>query len=261
VRNRFLPFLILLAAAMVAAAPARADLVIFEDGRHLHVEGFDVQEDEERISLRLASGGSLVVPLSRVDRIVDDEIDHSPPPAAQPPVAVAATPRRSVRLSGAGGPLPGSAFDAHIRAAAREHNIDPSLIAAVIRAESGFDPRARSRKGARGLMQLMPATARRLGVRNAYDPRENIRGGARYLAELATRYGDDAVELIAAAYNAGENAVAEYGGIPPYRETMGYVKKVTAFWERALDAVKPAAVVAAAAEPRSDPAPERGSAP
>ena len=118
-----------------------------------------------------------------------------------------------------------------ILAAAQEHRVDPGLISAVIRVESNFSARAVSPKGARGLMQLMPATARRLGVARPFDPAENIRGGTAYLSQLANRFGETQVELILAAYNAGEHAVESYGGVPPYRETRDYVRKVAALWD------------------------------
>ncbi len=108
---------------------------------------------------------------------------------------------------------------------AAEHDISADLVRAVIQVESGFNPRARSVKGAMGLMQLMPATARELGVTDAYDPAQNIRGGVAYLKQLLTRY-DFNVELALAAYNAGPEAVTRYGAVPPYRETRNYVSKV-----------------------------------
>ena len=221
--------LALFLTSWLGAGSAGAALVLFEDGRHLHVKDFEVVEDE--VSLRFEEGGSMTISLDRVSRIIDDEFDHTPLP---PPVAPAPEgkrrPARSVRTSARPAKLGTTPYDSLILAAAKEHGIDPALIAAVIRAESNFAPHAVSRKGARGLMQLMPATARRLGVRRVFDPRENIRAGTAYLAELASRFGDTAVELIAAAYNAGENAVEEHKGVPPYRETREYVRRVTGYW-------------------------------
>lgn len=108
---------------------------------------------------------------------------------------------------------------------ARKHRVDVRLVEAVIRVESNFNPKAVSPKGAMGLMQLMPATARRFGVEDAFDMDQNIGGGVEYLAWLLTRYNNN-VPLALAGYNAGEGTVARYGGIPPYRETRNYIKKV-----------------------------------
>jgi Transglycosylase SLT domain len=118
-------------------------------------------------------------------------------------------------------------FDSFIVEAAATHNVDTELIRAVIQVESEFDHLAVSSKGARGLMQLMPDTARRLGVANAFDPRQNILGGTRYLRLLLNQFSGDTA-LATAAYNAGENAVFRYGGIPPFKETRGYVAKIQA---------------------------------
>ena len=124
-----------------------------------------------------------------------------------------------------GGPVPQS-IHAHLRDAARRHRVDPALLYAVADAESRFRPASVSRAGAVGVMQLMPHTARRYGVRDRRDPRQNIDGGARYLRYLLARYNGDR-HLALAAYNAGEGAVAQHGGrIPPYRETRRYVPKV-----------------------------------
>jgi len=125
-----------------------------------------------------------------------------------------------------------SRYHAHIVAAARTYQLEPALIHAVISAESGYNPLARSAKGARGLMQLMPATARRYGVENPLDPEQNIYGGAAYLHDLLALFGND-VRLALAAYNAGEGTVMEYGNrIPPYRETAQYVPKVLNYYKK-----------------------------
>jgi Transglycosylase SLT domain len=111
----------------------------------------------------------------------------------------------------------------------RAHQVDPKLVDAVMRVESGYQADARSPKGALGLMQLIPATAARFGVQNPFDPAQNIRGGVEYLGELLKTFNGD-VPLTLAAYNAGEGAVLHYDGIPPYQETQSYVRKVTALY-------------------------------
>ena len=119
-----------------------------------------------------------------------------------------------------------------VQQSARRHGVDQRLILAVMQQESSFNPRATSYKGARGLMQLMPATASRFGVTDIYDPAQNIEGGARYLRFLLDTFNGD-VELALAGYNAGEHAVSRYGNrIPPYRETQDYVRKISAHYER-----------------------------
>jgi soluble lytic murein transglycosylase-like protein len=127
-------------------------------------------------------------------------------------------------------------YDAAIGRAAKAADVHPALVRAVIVVESGFNPRAISKRGAIGLMQLMPGTARRYGAFNAFDPEQNIRAGARYLSELIARFGTDKLELVLAAYNAGEGAVEKYGNrIPPFRETRAYVPNVLKMY-RALRA-------------------------
>jgi soluble lytic murein transglycosylase-like protein len=121
-----------------------------------------------------------------------------------------------------------AAYDKLIRETAALHRVDPALVKAVVHAESAFNPNALSRKGASGLMQLMPATARRYGVKDIFDPTQNVQGGVRYLKDLLRQFNYNH-RLVAAAYNAGENAVIRFKGIPPYNETQDYVRKVMQF--------------------------------
>ena len=217
-----------LSALGLAAAPARAELIVFEDGRVVKAASYQLFSEE--LEIALPGGGSYRVALSRVERIVDDE------------VVIDLVAVNDERLPSAGiydlsyrperRPLFGSAFDEVIDREARTHNIDASMVSALIRAESNYAPRAVSRKGARGLMQLMPATARRLSVSRPFDPASNVRGGVRYLRELVDRFGHRP-DLVLAAYNAGEGAVETYGGVPPYRETIAYVSRILGWWQPA----------------------------
>lgn len=145
-------------------------------------------------------------------------------------------------------------YDEFIKESAARNGIDPNLIVAVMRQESGYNSRARSYKGAMGLMQLMPGTARRFGVTNFYDPAQNIEGGARYLRFLMDTFNGD-IKLVLAGYNAGEHAVFNYGNtIPPYRETRNYVRAITARYDN-RKAVSPASVVASAPVEPAAPTP------
>ncbi len=117
------------------------------------------------------------------------------------------------------------AYDGFIRASANRNGVDPALLKAMMHTESAFNPNARSPVGAQGLMQLMPATARRFDVNNPWNPAENIEGSAKYVAWLSRRF-NGRLEHVVAGYNAGEGNVDKYGGIPPFKETQGYVKKV-----------------------------------
>lgn len=129
---------------------------------------------------------------------------------------------------------PESRFDRLISEAAERYSVDVDLIRAVIKAESNFNPRARSPVGAEGLMQLMPALQKDFGITDPFDPRQNVMGGVRYLAKLLDMHGGN-VALALASYNAGPGNVARYGGIPPFRETRDYVKKITGWYTKATE--------------------------
>ncbi len=146
------------------------------------------------------------------------------------PMAPSAAPLAPAATTAPSSGTVATAFEPAIQAAATRHGVDPALLKAVIHAESSFNPRAVSRCGAQGLMQLMPGTARALGVTNSFDPAQNIDGGARYLKSLLTRFGD--VPRAVAAYNAGPRAVERYGGVPPFTETRNYVARVQGFLRR-----------------------------
>jgi soluble lytic murein transglycosylase-like protein len=130
------------------------------------------------------------------------------------------------------------AIDAYIKQVAAQHGVSADLVAAVIEAESEFNPRAVSRKGAQGLMQLMPKTAATLGVDDPFDPRENIEAGVKHLRALIDRFGSNNLPLVLAAYNAGEVAVIKHRGVPPYRETRAYVQRIMKKLDRKGSAVR-----------------------
>ena len=209
------------------SAPAGASLAIFNDGRIVKISDYRVSGED--IEITLPGGGGYTTSLLAVERIVDDEV--AAPPAEVKDLKPA---RKGLDLSyktvrNASRPTP---YARLIDEECRKANLDVGFVTALIRAESNFNPYAVSRKGARGLMQLMPATAERLGVRRSFDPAANIRGGVRYLKSLCVRFSN-APELVLAAYNAGEDAVESYGGVPPYRETVNYVKKILSWWSPA----------------------------
>jgi soluble lytic murein transglycosylase-like protein len=151
--------------------------------------------------------------------------DAPPGPAAKPPGCGNAAP-------GPAGKPPYHRYSKIITDVSRRQQMDPLLVSAVIRQESGFQPNAVSKTGAQGLMQLMPDTARSLGVRDAFDPKQNIEGGATLLRQLMDRYHGQ-LDLALAAYNAGPGAVDKYGGVPPYPETQDYVRNVMADYREA----------------------------
>lgn len=195
----------LLAAALLAALtplPASAEIAVLKNGMTLKVVAWAV--DGASVRMKLKDGGEIGAPVSLVLGVVPDEIVDEVEQQAQ---------------RGGGDVL------VLLREAAARNRLDPALVRAVVAVESAFHKDAVSEKGAQGLMQLMPATATALGVRDAFDPAQNLDGGARHLAALVQSYAGDLNKALA-AYNAGEGAVARYGGVPPYRETKDYVAKV-----------------------------------
>ena len=215
----------LLATLVFAAAQAAsASIAVFTDGRAMKIEAYKV--DDETVQLTLKSGGAISLPIQRLERIVDDEV-ITPEVVAEVKKIVeeGVFPRKSWRYSETSKPLFKSKYDKIIDAAAKHFDVDAALVSAVIKAESDYDPRTVSNKGARGLMQLMPSTAARFGVTNSFDPSENIYAGTRYLRWLLKTFDGDA-DLAVAAYNAGEGNVWKYKGVPPFRETLTYIRRI-----------------------------------
>jgi transglycosylase-like protein with SLT domain len=208
-------------AGLALAAPARADLVVLSSGRIISASSVVLSADSATIRLR--GGGEVTCDRSLVVRVDPDETPWIDPAGA----------RAATEGGAAGEPLVAAAKVVEIPVAYRglinrladAHGVDARLIHAVISVESAYRPRARSRKGARGLMQLMPATARQYGVRNAYQATANLDAGVRHLKTLLDRF---ALREAIAAYNAGEAAVRRFGGVPPFRETRTYVERVLA---------------------------------
>jgi soluble lytic murein transglycosylase-like protein len=198
--------LTLCCALLLAVAPAgRAEYIVLRSGQRLRVTGYQLLGDKYRLQM---AGGTVVVAAEDVAAIEPEELFTPPKPADN-----SKTP-----------------FHDLIEAASAQYKVDADLIASVIAVESNFEPKAISRRNARGLMQLLPETAARLGVRDIFDPRENIDAGTRYLSALLQRYNNDLV-LALAAYNAGPEKVAAFGSVPPYAETISYVRRVKRAYE------------------------------
>lgn len=193
---------IIIATAAVGQA---ADLAVLRNGFSIRHERREVVGSVTRLYLSSREAGYVDVPTGDIDRF---EKDVTPVIATQPTT------------------LPDV-----VNTASGRYHLDPDLVNSVIHAESGFNPRAVSPKGAQGLMQLMPPTASRLGVADAFDPAGNVDGGTRYLRELLEKYNFDMVKALA-AYNAGPGRVEQYHGVPPYRETQAYVAKVVRDFNR-----------------------------
>ena len=206
---------IVLTLTLATALPTSAMIAVFVDGRILKVE--DAYLDGDEIVLSLRGGGRMVVSAVRIERVVADEVED---PLSDEPVPYGDCPVVWSEI-----PLPDELpFRDEIRSAARDSDLHPRLLASLVRAESAFDPRAVSRAGAKGLTQLMPAAAADHRVADVFDPVENLRGGADHLRSLLDRFKE--LPLALAAYNAGATTVERYEGIPPYRETRGYVRRI-----------------------------------
>lgn len=199
-----------LALLLVAAAPGlAADLAVLRNGFSIRHERREQMGPVIRLYTTPDARSYVDIPGSEIDHF---EKDLAPPPVKAAPV----NPPR---------------LDDVINTISDRHHIDPDLISSVIHAESGFNPRAVSRKGALGLMQLMPHTASQLGVTNPFDPGANVEGGTRYLRELLELYNFDLIKALA-AYNAGPQRVQQYRGVPPYFETRAYVARVVRDYNR-----------------------------
>jgi soluble lytic murein transglycosylase-like protein len=213
--RRYLVFPILALVFAGAARTANAEIVYLSSKRTLSVQSHRYEGDSVILTLR--GGGQVTCDKSLIEKIVPDEVPYVEPQAAAKQVATdTSTP---VRLD----LLEETPYGEVIAAVSQAHGVDPMLVRALIEVESNYKARARSQKGAMGLMQLMPATAREYNVRNPYDPKANIAAGVKHLKSLIDKWG---VELALAAYNAGEGAVKKFNGVPPYRETRNYVRRI-----------------------------------
>lgn len=215
---KFRPYFVtsmVILASLGSVASARAEIVFLSSGRTLSVKGHRV--DGDSIVLTLRSGGEVTCDKSLIEKIVGDEVTY---PVPDETAAATAEPPGSQA-----GLLDSTPYGEIIASMSEAHGVDPLLVRALIQVESNYKPKARSPRGAMGLMQLMPSTAREYKVRNPFDPRANIEAGIKHLKSLIDRFG---VEIALAAYNAGEGAVQKFNGIPPYRETRNYVSRILA---------------------------------
>ncbi len=224
--TRVAPILLALAALLLPAG-AHAEIAMLTNGRAIKVESWAIEDGE--IVLALRGGGRVELSLDSVDRILDDEVV---PEEEMAPIRESSIfPHRNWRFDETSPPLFGSRYDSLILEAARKFDVDAALVSAVIKAESDYQARIVSHKGARGLMQLMPSTARRFGVSDSFDPAANIYGGTHYLRLLLDQFDHDP-ELALASYNAGEGNVRKYDGVPPFRETVQYIRRIAGYFEQ-----------------------------
>lgn len=200
--------------ALAIATPASAELIFFSEQRSMSVVSHRFEDD--RVIVALRGGGEMSFDRALVAKIAPDELPYPDETSAEANDLV-------VPVAASRGLAGKTAYDPIIESAATRHDVDARIVKALIQVESAFQPRARSSKGAMGLMQLMPTTARQYKARNPYDPTSNIEAGTKYLKRLLDEFE---LPLALAAYNAGEGAVRRFGGIPPYAETQAYVGKI-----------------------------------
>ena len=199
---------------MLSAVPARAEIIVLTSGRTLSVKSHRI--DSESIVLTLRGGGDVTCDRALIDKILPDEVPYPEPQD---------TAQETDTSDESAGSLASTPYGEIIASISEANGINPMLVRALIQVESGYRARARSPKGAMGLMQLMPSTAREYNVRNPFDPKSNIEAGIKHLKTLIDKFG---VEVALAAYNAGPAAVEKFKGIPPYRETRAYVSRILA---------------------------------
>jgi soluble lytic murein transglycosylase-like protein len=226
----------------VSVRAQAADLAVLRNGNSIRHEHRQVVGQITRLYLSDAASGYIEIPTDQILRFEHDTAPEAVPPKPQPAVPqsvpsqlAVANPKTSMRPQS----LNRADLDQMIGGAGDRHQIDPDFINSVIRAESGFKPRAVSKKGAQGLMQLMPQTASQLGVANPFDPNANVEGGTKYLRELLEKYNFDVVKALA-AYNAGPKRVDRYRGVPPYYETQAYIARIIKDFNRQKLAQNPA---------------------
>jgi hypothetical protein len=225
---------------LLALAPTtRAEYIVLRSGERIHVTGYQVVGDKYRLQLQ---GGWVDVQTADVEKIEPEEVFT--PVVPVPPVApqAVAPPYREL-----------------VSAAASRYGVDAELISSVMEVESHFDAKAVSPKNARGLMQLLPQTAARLGVKDIFDPQQNIEAGTRYLKELLDLYKNN-LTLALAAYNAGPDKVQKYGDVPPYRETVSYVNQVKRKYQKSKSAAAAKTATPAAPKARASASPAGASA-
>jgi soluble lytic murein transglycosylase-like protein len=213
------------AVACLMPAARAADLITLRNGFQMQCDHYAASGSHVRLYLTAGEDNYIEVLPSEI-AAVSQVADPVAVPPADPPGAAA----DSAHAAASADPLPAAALTQAdlkemLAKAGQRHNLDVDLLASVVQAESGGNPRAVSRAGARGLMQLMPATAASLGVQNSFQPQQNVSGGSAYLDQLLSQYGNN-LALALAAYNAGPEAVDRYHGIPPYPETRAYVARV-----------------------------------